>query len=212
MKSQLLEPPTRITENIDLSGNYRISWPRPDPGPQRYLVAAFFCFWLCGWAFGWVSVGSQVVLGQASFGIVCWLAAWTAGGGVAIWQVWRMVQPSLPEAITLALDYLIYDPGRSWTPPSNYRGWGNTPIRRPWPGETDEIKEPIVVAKSRIKGFVLERVGERQRLRFDWGMLRIEVGANLTEPEREWLHGVVENWLHAKAKTNLDPIDSDFLM
>ena len=38
-----------------------------------------------------------------------------------------------------------------------------------------------------ISEFVLERVGERQRLRVDFGADRIEIGNMLREPEREWL-------------------------
>ncbi len=41
---------------------------------------------------------------------------------------------------------------------------------------------------------VLERVGERQRLRFDVGRDRVEMGVWLTEPEREWLAMELEKW------------------
>jgi len=34
---------------------------------------------------------------------------------------------------------------------------------------------------------MLERIGERQRLSFDYKSQRIEVGKGVTEPEREWL-------------------------
>jgi hypothetical protein len=45
-----------------------------------------------------------------------------------------------------------------------------------------------------IRGFVLDRVGERQRLTFDRGADRVEIGADLREPEREWLFAVLHRW------------------
>jgi hypothetical protein len=52
----------------------------------------------------------------------------------------------------------------------------------------------VDVARSDIPGFVLERVGERQRLCFDRGADRLEIGARLREPEREWLFAVLQRW------------------
>ena len=43
--------------------------------------------------------------------------------------------------------------------------------------------------------FVLERIGERQRLRVDLGADRLEIGSLLREPEREWLAVQLQNWL-----------------
>lgn len=42
--------------------------------------------------------------------------------------------------------------------------------------------------------FELERVGERQRLTVDHGADRIEIGAGLREPEREWLAETLQAW------------------
>jgi len=40
----------------------------------------------------------------------------------------------------------------------------------------------------------LDRVGERQRLCFDRGADRFEIGSCLREPEREWLFDVLSEW------------------
>jgi hypothetical protein len=45
-----------------------------------------------------------------------------------------------------------------------------------------------------IGAFTLERVGERQRLRVDHGADRVEIGALLREPEREWLAAQLVKW------------------
>ena len=52
-------------------------------------------------------------------------------------------------------------------------------------------------SSDRISQFVLERVGERQRLRVDFGADRIEIGNLLREPEREWLAEQLREWLAA---------------
>jgi hypothetical protein len=44
---------------------------------------------------------------------------------------------------------------------------------------------------SQMNNLRLERAGERQRLTFDYGRERIEIGCTLSEPEREWLYGVL---------------------
>ena len=65
-------------------------------------------------------------------------------------------------------------------------GWGQPAAPRRTPA--------VAVARSEIGGFVLERVGERQRLAFDRGADRLELGAFLREPEREWLFAVLRRW------------------
>ena len=52
----------------------------------------------------------------------------------------------------------------------------------------------IVIARPDLGKFVLDRVGERQRLSIDRGADRIEIGAALREPEREWLFVALDDW------------------
>lgn len=53
-----------------------------------------------------------------------------------------------------------------------------------------------------IGAFTLERVGERQRLRVDHGADRLEVGALLREPEREWLAEQLVKWQSSQENTS----------
>jgi hypothetical protein len=112
---------------------------------------------------------------------------WTVGGGFAIWSLWTMIRPSRPESVRLEIELLWYDPGRSpdipWT---RRRGWVYPPATKP--------SKPVAVARSDIRAFVLERVAERQRLCFDHGADRLEIGADLREPEREWLFAILQRW------------------
>ena len=60
--------------------------------------------------------------------------------------------------------------------------------------EIFKSRKPVDVSKNDLKAFSLDRVGERQRLAFDSGADRIEIGSALREPEREWLFRVLEAW------------------
>lgn len=48
--------------------------------------------------------------------------------------------------------------------------------------------------KSDCPKFVLEGLGDDQRLRFDDGADRVVIGESLKEPEREWLTEVLATW------------------
>lgn len=175
-----------ITESHDAAGA-TFSWMNPGPGPARFAVAAFLTFWLCGWAVGWVAAATAVVRDGEPF-LVFWLGGWTVGGGFALWALWAMLRPARPESVRLETEVLRYDPGRVPFNPWQRTGWwwGHSVSPKPTPAAT--------VARSDIRGFVLERVGERQRLCFDRGADRLEIGAALREPEREWLFAVLQRW------------------
>jgi hypothetical protein len=180
-----------IEESTDPEG-ITLWWPTPTPGLGRYPMAAFIAFWLCGWAVGWVAVAGQIVRGGnggPQVFLVGWLGAWTVGGGFAIWSLWAMLRPTRPESLRLEAEELRYNPGRRPYNPwqqHGWWGWGHPTAPNP--------THAVEVARSAISGFVLERIGERQRLCFDRGADRLEVGAGLREPEREWLFAVLRRW------------------
>jgi hypothetical protein len=155
-----------------------LSWPAPpDSRTWWYVDKVLMVLWLCGWAWALVWPAGQVANGEATFFLVSWLGLWTVGGGIFAWALWASFRPARPESVRLEAEVLRHDPGgRSWC-------WG----RR-------ESRDPIQVARSDIREFVLERVGERQRLWLDRGTDRLEIGAGLREPEREWLFAVLQRW------------------
>ena len=61
----------------------------------------------------------------------------------------------------------------------------------PFPGV---CRKRVEIGKNELGPVVLHRAGERQRLYFDNGADRIEIGEHLREPEREWLAAVIEAW------------------
>jgi hypothetical protein len=189
----LPEKPTGsvIEDSVDQQG-VALSWPHPPAGLWRYPAVVFIVVWLCVWAYAWVMVADQIGNGLVGGFHVFWLVLWTLGGGVAIWMLWALVRPTRPESVRLEIDRLRYDPGqRAMTP--GYWGWG-WGWWGPPPSESPQKPRSVEAARSSIRGFVLERVGERQRLSFDNGADRVEIGAGLCEPEREWVFVVLQQW------------------
>jgi hypothetical protein len=109
-----------------------------------------------------------------------------------------LLMPRKPESVTLQVDALIHD---TCSPPL------------PWPlmflfgpmalqmSTSLTESQPLLRRRRRrvlpraVTGpITLARVGERQRLTIDHGADRVEIGACLREPEREWLADVLQQW------------------
>jgi hypothetical protein len=207
MERLSLEPPhnAQIRVDADADDRPRLSWAPAIGRGTRWGGAAFLGFWLCGWFVGEVfalgALGSMILnivrKGGEPFQwfisafLLAWLGAWTVGGAAALRTFWIMVRRPRPESLTFDDTYLIHDPGSflfllgapTGKDPNLRRAfhlWRDPPAKEiPW-SELGEIR--------------LERVGERQRLTVDWGAERIEIGATLREPEREWLAKVLRAW------------------
>ena len=162
-----------------------LSWQTPGGRGPRLFAAGFLAFWLCGWAFGEISVGKELLAGRATLFHWGWLGAWTLGGGAAMLTLWAMLRPVRPESITLGEETFRHDPGSfalnlsslGQSAVGNGLAWPLSPLRMLFPPK-------VVAAKADLGKFVLDRVGERQRLSIDRGADRIEIGAALCEPER----------------------------
>lgn len=189
------KPESSAIEEMGVEDGVILSWKTPSGGIGRYGVAAFLAFWLCGWAFGEIFVLGALLgggLGGASLFLIGWLGAWTVGGAFAISALWHLLRSPRPESINLGVDRFRHDPGSGYLAWSYYNA-GNPSHAGTYPS-VFERRKPVEVDKTDIKEFKLDRVGERQRLTFDQGSKRIEIGPTLSEPEREWLHEVLEAW------------------
>ena len=100
-----------------------------------------------------------------------------------------------PESITLKHDSFHYDSGTS-PAIAFFNPW--YAMRHSHPNEAFggmfRRRRQIEITKKDLGNVVLERIGERQRLYFDHGADRIEIGEHLREPEREWLADVIKAW------------------
>jgi hypothetical protein len=178
-------PASKIGITTDRNGFPVITLPVSKSTLARFGISLFLLCWLGGWAVGWLSAFREIVHGTKGpepF-LIFWLTAWTVGGGFAIWYLWRLLRPTVPETMTLAKPNLLYDSGIQ--PMPMYFGY--------WRGRTDYWKKMfgkrkrIEFAPEEIRTLNLRDTSEGNRLTLDHGNDRIDVGLGLTEVEREWL-------------------------
>jgi hypothetical protein len=155
-----------------------LSWPAPpDSRLWRYVDRLLMALWLCGFAWTLVRPAGQLANGNVTFYLVARVGLWTLVGGLCAWALLASFRPARPELVRLESGVLRHDPGgrrRCWARPGG--------------------EGPIQVARSDVRGFVLESVGGRSRLYIDRGIDQLEIGAGLREPDREWLFAVLQSW------------------
>lgn len=184
-----------LNSDIEVTDNFNqtiISWKNPRGGAARYLVVLFLLAWLGGWAIGEYSVATQILNGQIDPFLIFWLIGWTVGGIFAMCSVYFLARPAKPEKIILDAASLTFEAG---TPILAGMAFQRANKRE----DKDDFapvnsKSKYVVPRKDVGEIKLERVGERQRLTFDYGAERVEVGFFLKEPEREWLFSVLKQW------------------
>ena len=111
---------------------------------------------------------------------------------------WLLLHAGRAETVTLGPETFEYEPGASPLV-DQFMWWGRRRAMLPTVGfgyfrELFRRRPVVRVTRPALAGFVLDRVGERQRLSFDTAAGRTEIGPALREPDREWLHGVLERW------------------
>lgn len=186
---------SQIQTKSELNG-VTLFWKKPGGGPFRFFVVAFLIFWLCGWCAGFVSAGKQLLSGGGFSGFLAiWLAGWTLGGIFAGSMIYLLLRPRKPESITLERDRFKYDTG---TPAANFMNPYDMMRKKqnmmnPF-SMVFEKRRTYELARTECPEFVLEGLGDDQRLRFDDGADRIVIGESLKEPEREWLAEVLNTW------------------
>lgn len=187
-------PPKPVGSIIEVQQDFNqtiLSWKNPSGGWWRYSTLLFLIPWMGGWAFGEVGALNQVLKGEASGFLIFWLIGWTAGGVFCATMIFRLARPARPEKLTLETLYLFYEPGTPAVVPFWKQDRQQNPFTMLRP------KKSHKVGKKEIDEIRIDRVGERQRLSFDYGATRIEVGELLGEPEREWLFNVLKAWKSA---------------
>lgn len=172
-----------------------LSWKKPGGGTMRLFIAAFLLFWLCGWAVGFVAAIANLVAGDEppSPFLVVWLAFWTIGGAFAVGFLYLLLRPQKPESVTLWQNRFEYDTGSAtlnffnpyWMMKKKYVNPFSMLFQR---------RKTYEFSRGECPEFVLEGMGDNQRLRFDDGADRVQIGESLKEPEREWLAEVLSAW------------------
>ena len=120
-------PGSQISVHTE-DGDYVITIPAGRGSVMRYGAGLFILFWLGAWVFGFRSAASQLLSGNtpghASGFLAFWLGAWTLGGLFAVYYLFRIFRPAVPESFKLKRNALVYDSG---IPPfqMNYYRYGN---------------------------------------------------------------------------------------
>lgn len=172
-------------------------WKRPTGGAFRLFVILFLLFWLCGWFVGFVSAGKEVLAGKGDAFLHAWLAGWTVAGIFVSVVLYLLIRPQTPESMTLDRNGVTYYTGSL---PPMYAMQFFFPFYSKSKCRANPFSllfcRPKTYAfdKSVCPEFVLEGLGDEQRLRFDDGADRVVIGESLKEPEREWLAMVLTEW------------------
>lgn len=186
---------SRIETDFTSEGT-KIQWKNPDNPLYRFGVAAFILFWLGGWVTGETTTAQKLWTefqqGKPleSF-LLFWLCGWTVGGVFAVTFLFTLLRGAGKSQLLLGNYDLTYKPGR-------------IPISSLYQRNRQQISNPlkmftggktISAKKQEITNLHIGFAGDQLRVTFDLGAQRIEVGEFLTEPEKEWLHKTIENWL-----------------
>jgi hypothetical protein len=120
--------------------------------------------------------------------LVFWLGAWTVGGILAFFFLFRMLRPSVPETLLLSQHSITYDSGVapfefSFSLRSQRDVWKKL-FQRRLKTEFDPIQ---------IQALKLREFDTGNRLTIDQGNKRIEIATGASEPEREWLYEILKN-------------------
>lgn len=194
---KLPEPPRNSQIQITPGENgLTLFWRKPSCGPIRYFIILFLGVWLCGWSFGLVSAVKTLFTGEGPrLFMAVWLAGWATGGIFAGGMLYILLRPQKPESITLERDRFTYDTGAAPVNFMNpyYMMRKKQGVMNPF-SMMFQKRKTYELPRNNCPAFVLEGLGDEQRLRFDDGADRITIGESLKEPEREWLAQVLGAW------------------
>ncbi len=118
---------------------------------------------------------------------------------IGLYLLWGGLRRGRPQRVVLDRTTFRYDTGSPTLPVP--LGWFFCPMLMhgsSWfgGGGSDNSlcmsRKRYEIPTAQLAEFKLDRVGERQRLTVDYGADRIEIGAGLREPEREWLAGTLQ--------------------
>jgi hypothetical protein len=150
---------------------------------SRYFGGVFLLFWLCGWAFGFVAVSSQVLTGKANLFAVVWLGGWTIGGIFAALSAYRIFRPAVPERLQIKRGSVGYDSG---IPPLEFNTYQRKSAREYWNSLLSKrIRADL--NRAELQTLRLRETEAGNRLTVDLGSRRIDLASQAGEVEREWL-------------------------
>jgi hypothetical protein len=180
----ILDPPSGSKISVMTDGSDPvIVVPHASPGASRYFVGLFLLFWLGAWCFGFMHAMSEVWSGNAHGFLLFWLAGWTVGGGFAMYCLFRLFRPPVPESLRLRLNGVAYDAG---VPPLQMQ-YGETTPKDAWKTYFPK-RTRIDLDRRQLASLRLRETDTGNRLTVDAGAERLEIARSAGEIEREWLY------------------------
>ena len=171
------------------------SWKNGKKGWAVLPIAAFLTFWLCGWTVGGIMAGKELLFGKevpifARLFLLFWLCGWAFGECAVIFILCNIFRPAKPAKLIISPRSIEFHTGTKMYLPNRNSNDYNRNKRK---NITDYFRNKVyTVGVNEMSNLSLDFAGDRQRLTFDVGVERVEIGESLTEPEREWLYEVLE--------------------
>lgn len=196
------DPPEGSAIRVDRDIHTTIySWDNGKTSILSYLSVVLLVVFLGFWLMGEISVIRSLMKEDVPlFGrlfMIFWLGGWSIGGVMIMYSIYNTVKPLKPASLKLSTGVIIYETG---TEPFNFFMWDYR-RRKEFSGYFKRSRNKVYdVESANVQNLQLERVGERQRLSFDYGVQRLEIGKSLTEPEREWLYNILKEHLGIVSK------------
>ncbi|MDY0362066.1 MAG: hypothetical protein RBR08_11480 [Desulforegulaceae bacterium] len=145
----------------------------------------FLIIWLCGWAVGELFAFSAIISDRPDPGakifLIIWLSLWTFAGIGAFLGLINILRPSVPSKLIFYNDHRVKFVQGTYKKTYLDSDGGKTSVN------VRKGRNFKIFEKDLITNVKLERIGERQKLSFDYESKRIEIGKGLEESEREWL-------------------------
>ena len=188
-------------EVIDEVNGVTFRWDRPDSKALRFLICGFGLVQF-GVFFGLMlpeMIGQMNQQGAAPAQVLIPIVMFGVFALFGFAMFYFLVRKGLPESVTLGRDSLRYDPGRQAAISIWFNPWWAMKYSDPTEvfSRVFRRRKVIDLPKEELGRVILDRAGERQRIYFDLGADRIEIGECLREPEREWLASVIQEWQSA---------------
>jgi len=185
---------SKIQQTLSDRGQPILYWSRSGNSIIRYVIGAFIASWLGGWFFAFKNAVRELIQApdapNSEF-LKFWLAGWTLGGCFALFYLYLLFRPQKPESIVFHPEHLEYDTG-TFVPTAavtRYSLFQRPAVRR----NTLFRKRKIfpMLRKNEIQ-FIYEK--NPSRVYFDFESTRYEIGAQLSEPDIDWLHAQLRAW------------------
>ena len=138
---------------------------------------------------GWLAAFGSLFKGDGPNGfLLFWLVGWTVGGAFAIWYLFLVLRPTIPEELLLSLPSMVHDTG---VPPFSM-SFGNQFQMDMWK-KMFKRRTKTEFSREDMQTLRLREIDGGNRLTIDNGAERVDLGTSLREVEREWLFTVLSN-------------------